>query len=168
MNRSNIFFNRGNYFYCIDLLNKYATSYSIRIVVYCLMPNHYHLILKQESDESIAKYMGVVFNAYVQAVNRQMDRSGTLFEGRFRHVHIDRDEYILHLCRYIHLNPVKSGMVGNPEDWEFSDYKDWIFGRRNRDIISTYFLSPREYAKFVLELKEEQELKPIKPFLLDE
>ena len=112
--------------------------------------------------------MGVVFNAYVQAVNRQMDRSGTLFEGRFRHVHIDRDEYILHLCRYIHLNPVKSGMVGNPEDWEFSDYKDWIFGRRNRDIISTYFLSPREYAKFVLELKEEQELKPIKPFLLDE
>ena len=62
------------------------------------MPNHYHFLLRQETDQTLSKFINVLFNAYVQAVNRQQGRKGTLFEGRFRHVWVDREEYLTHLC----------------------------------------------------------------------
>ena len=78
----------------------------VDIVAWALMPNHYHFCLRQDTDRPISKFISVIFNAYVQAVNRQQNRAGTLFERRFRHVWVEQEEYLIHLCRYIHLNPV--------------------------------------------------------------
>ena len=126
INRQKIFLSKENYLYCVRLLKKHSESYLITVIAYCLMPNHYHLLLRQESDISISKYVNVVFSAYVQALNKRLGRKGPLFESRFKHVHVDKDEYILHLCRYIHLNPVKAGLVNNPRKWFFSNYLEWI------------------------------------------
>jgi len=95
----------------------------------------------------------VLFNAYVQAVNRQQGRKGTLFEGRFRHVWVDREEYLIHLCRYIHLNPVKAGLVAEIGDWPYSNYLEWIgerAGRLKDDVfIRDRFPTPEAYQRFV-------------------
>ncbi|MFQ6114570.1 MAG: transposase [bacterium] len=109
---------------------------------------------------------------YVQALNKQLGRKGTLFEGRFKHVHVDQDEYILHLCRYIHLNPVEAGLVSTPEDWLYSNYQEWI-GLRNgklkdTEFISSYFTQPEDYQKFVMEYKLEKEFQEkLQKYLLD-
>ena len=124
--KSKIFFLEENYLYCLRLLGKYSSQYLVSLAAYCLMPNHYHLICRQEAGGSISKFVQTTFNAYSQAVNKQQGHSGTLFEGKARAKHINSDSYILQVVRYIHLNPVEAGLVVRPGDWKFSDYLEWI------------------------------------------
>ncbi len=140
--RGRIFFSPENYEYCIRLLGRYRARYSIVVIAYCLMPNHYHLLVRQSSDIRVSKLINVTFNAYVQAVNKQQERSGTLFEGRFRFAHVDSLEYVDHLCRYIHLNPVKNGLVSLPDDWPYSSYQDWL-ARPSDTMIDLAFVKER-------------------------
>ena len=65
-------------------MKEYYQRHGATIIAYCLMPNHYHLLLRQETDEPLSKFIGVLFNAYVEALNLQQGRTGTLFEGRFK------------------------------------------------------------------------------------
>ncbi len=167
-----LFFNAVNYEYLLRLVKRYHQKHNITVIAYCLMPNHYHFLLRQDSDEPLSKFINVLFNAYVQAVNQQQNRKGTLFEGRFRHVWIDRDEYLIHLCRYIHQNPVKAGLVTQPENWPYSNYLDWI-GKRNgtlidRSFVQEYFASAEEYRQFVHNFQDEQVTQStIKDFIWD-
>ncbi len=136
------------------------------------MPNHYHFLLRQDGEISISKFMNGIFNRYAQGFNRQHERSGTLFEGRFKDKLVDKDSYIIQLCRYIHLNPVLAQLVAKPQDWEFSDYHEWIQQRKNwqfdSDIIREYFEHPSEYATFVTDYAEKKEKdKQFMKYLLD-
>jgi putative transposase len=148
-----IFFNSGNYEYLLYLVKRYCRRYGVTVIAYCLMPNHYHFLLRQETDQVLSKFINVLFNAYVQAVNRQQGRKGTLFEGRFRHVWVDREEYLIHLCRYIHLNPVKANLVPQIEDWPYSNYLEWIDQRtgalKDARFICDRFPTPEAYRQFV-------------------
>ena len=101
---------------------EYSEKYEIEIIAYCLMPNHYHFLIKQLSDRPIYLWIKTLFNSYVQALNKQRKRSGTLFEGRAKSKEIEKKEHLFHIMRYIHFNPVKANIVKNPENWEFSDY----------------------------------------------
>ncbi|MDA3792322.1 MAG: transposase, partial [Elusimicrobia bacterium] len=78
----------------------------VEIVAFALMPNHYHIILKQIADNGISKYMHKLGTGYTMYFNKKNKRSGSLFEGRFKAKAITNDEYLVHLSRYIHLNPV--------------------------------------------------------------
>jgi len=167
-----LFFNPANYEYCVRLIKRYHQRYGAAMIAYCLMPNHYHFLLRQETDEPLSKFIGVLFNAYVQAVNREQERSGTLLEGRFRHVWVDREEYLIHLCRYIHLNPVKAKLVIPPEDWPYSNYLEWI-GQRSgslQDEILTpdRFPTPDAYEAFVADYRDEERvLQQIQKYVWD-
>jgi len=158
--RGLLFFNPGNYEYCLRLVKKHHESYGVALIAYCLMPNHYHFLLRQESDQPLSKFINVLFNAYVQAVNKQQQRSGTLFEGRFRHVWVDREEYLMHLCRYIHLNPVKASLVSKPEDWPYSNYLEWIGQRagtlKDKVFIRSRFPMSESYHSFVADWQSEE------------
>ena len=167
-----IFFNSANYEHCLNLIDRYRQPSGAAVIALCLMPNHYHFLLRQNSDQSISKFINVLFNAYVQAVNRQQGRKGPLFEGRFRHIRIDREEYLIHLCRYIHLNPVKANLVSHARDWPYSNYKEWI-GLKAEDImndnfIRSYFPTPKEYEQFVADgLDEKRDPGPIANYIWD-
>ena len=168
--RGLIFFNSANYEHCLNLIDRYHRQYSAAVIALCLMPNHYHLLLRQNSDQSLSKYINVLFNAYVQAVNRQQDRKGPLFEGRFRHVRIDREEYLIHLCRYIHLNPVKANLVSHVQDWPYSNYKEWVSlkaGKLKDDkFIRSRFRTPVEYEQLVADdLDEKRTSSPIANYI---
>lgn len=151
--RERIFFNEGNFEYLLRLMKRYRQDCEITVIAYCLMPNHYHFLLRQDSDIPISRFINLLFNAYTQAVNRQQGRTGTLFEGRFRHVLVDREEYLVHLVRYIHLNPVRANLVAQPEVWQYSNYLEWIGARsgtlKDAQFIQEHFSSAEAYKQFM-------------------
>ena len=89
---------------------------------FCLMDNHYHFVL-QTCHANLSGLMHRVNSIYSSAFNRRHGRCGHLFEGRFKAVHVDRDAYLLEACRYVELNPVRAGMVRQPEQWRWSSYR---------------------------------------------
>ncbi|MCL5999371.1 MAG: transposase [Chloroflexi bacterium] len=168
-----IFFNPGNYEYCLRLSKQYAQKYGIAIIAYCLMPNHYHFLIRQETEQPPSKFINALFSAYVQAVNVQQQRKGTLFESRFRHVTVDREEYLTHLCRYIHLNPVKANLVDQPSEWPYSNYLEWVGCRAgtlvDRTFIHQFFKDSAAYRVFVVDYQSEMKARHVpQRYMLDE
>ena len=92
------------------------------------MPNHYHVLLKA-LDDNLSAAMQKFSISYTKAINERFDRVGSLFQGAFEAKLVDNENYLRHLSRYIHLNPVRARLCGSPEEWEFSSYLEY-FGRR--------------------------------------
>lgn len=143
----------------------------VEIIAYCLMPTHIHLVLRQLKDAGISSFMSNVLNSYTRYFNTKNIRKGPLWEGRFKSVSVDTDEQLLHLTRYLHLNPTTSFLVAHPDDWEFSSYREFI-GKKNEDVLcknSEYLnIPPCDYEEFVISRKEDQqELAKIKHICFD-
>jgi REP element-mobilizing transposase RayT len=171
VNRQPIFFQDANWGFFIKRLRKYCQPDYIDIIAYCLMPNHYHLLVYLKTDELSEKIMQPFGVAYTKAINRQQKRVGSLFQGPFRAKHVDQDNYLLHLSRYIHLNPVEAGLVKSPAEWIYSSYRDYI-GQRNgtlpkSEIVLAQFGSPADYQNFV-EADDEDGMKSIAHLVFDE
>ena len=114
-NKGKIFFSESNYIYLLKKIKASVHKYGVGIIAYCLMPNHYHLLVRQETDRPLSEWVQFLFNGYVQAINKQLGQSGTLFQGRTKHILVDNDAYLIHLVRYIHYNPVASKIIQQPE-----------------------------------------------------
>jgi REP element-mobilizing transposase RayT len=167
-----IFHNEANYEYCLKLIKRNLHRYNVGMIAYCLMPNHYHFLLRQNSTIPLTKFISSIFISYVQALNKQLKSSGPLFEGRYKHVLVDKEEYIVHLCRYIHMNPIQAGIVSRPEDWPYSNYLEWINLRdgslKDEDFINERFQDKCEYQAFVNDLQiEEDSRKLISKYIMD-
>ena len=177
-----IFFEHENYFYFLRLIRKHlvernqvslrnlvSESGGLDVIAYCLMPNHYHLLVCLKIDDLPALMQSFTL-AYSKSINKRFERVGSLFQGPFKAIHIDRDEYLLHLSRYIHLNPVAAGLVRCPEDWEFSSHGEYIGLRQGTlpkpQIVLDQFSSPEAYRQFV-ETYDANDQKPIEPLMLD-
>lgn len=153
--QTSIFRERTNYLFVIGKLKEYARKYQITVIAYCLMPTHYHICARQDGDTPAGHLPQYVFNSYTKAYNLRYSHSGTLFEGRFRAKPIRATSHLLHLCRYIHGNPVKDGLVAHPADWEYSNYLEWS-GERNgtlvdREFICEQFGGSEAYRAFLLD-----------------
>lgn len=141
------------------------------IVSYCIMPTHFHLLLKQHTDQGIAQFISVIENSYSRYFNLVHNRKGPLWESRFQSVHITTDEQLLHLTRYIHLNPVSAGIVNKPEEWEHSSYSEYLDPNNLNNICefnNLIDIDPKQYQKFVNDRKDYQrQLAIIKSQLID-
>ncbi len=148
-----IFRDDRDYRFLLKQFPRRLCEFNISIIAYCLMSNHYHLLLRQNGDRTISDFMQAVFGVYSLAFNSVHERSGTLFEGPFRAVLVDSNEYLLQLCRYIHRNPVDAGMVLKPEQWLYSNYREFVGLRSgalvDRNFVLTNFGTPHEYREFV-------------------
>jgi len=152
-NRKTIVRSNENYLFLLRRIKKYAVEFRVTVIAYCLMPNHYHFLLRQDSEATISAFMQAVFNSYTKAFNKMYERTGTLFEERFRAIAIEKYGYLLHLCRYIHRNPVEAGLVTHPAQWPFSNYLEWV-SQRNGTLVDMEFVrenfpSPADYENFV-------------------
>ncbi len=106
----------------LRLLARTLIDFDAQVFAYCLMGNHYHLVL-QTRRANLSTLMQR-FNAnYSQQFNHRHSRIGQVFGGRFKTVHVDRDAYLLSVCRYVDLNPVRAGLARVPEDWMWSSYR---------------------------------------------
>ena len=154
------FFNRGahrlaifldgvNYRFVIRKLRTLCRSLSLKPIAYCLLPNHYHFLIKQEGDHPAGLLPRRIFNSYSKAYNQRYYHNGTLFEGNYKVRWVNDDSYLIHLCRYIHANPVVHGIVDSVDDWPYSDYQqwiqNWIKSSIDRSFITTRFDSPEDY-----------------------
>jgi len=124
----------------------------IDIISYCLMPNHFHLLLKLNAEHGIADFLSKFTNSYTKYFNTRHERTSNLFQGVFKAVPVESDEQLLHLSRYIHLNPVVSSIVSKPEDYPWSSYKDYIEGTSTTlvkpAVILDQFKSKGQYISF--------------------
>jgi len=126
----------------------------VEILSYCIMPNHYHLLIKQLTDNGISKYLERLSKSFTHLYNKESNRIGTLWLGRFKARLVDTDEAFLQVNRYIHLNPIKSSnlSVSRLEEYPWSSYIDAI-GKRGNKICNHEILwnlmKPEAYTKFV-------------------
>lgn len=107
----------------------------ITLVCYCLMPNHLHLMVKQTTKKAITDFMRALMNSYVFYFNKRYERTGTLFEGRFKGVLVETEPYLLHLTRYIHLNPLdlvleNEDQIKYVREYPYSSYQNYLGMRR--------------------------------------
>jgi putative transposase len=128
-----LFVNNENYLFFISKIQEYILE-TADILAYCLMPNHYHLIV-QIKDLDFPSSMRKLALSYVVAFNNFYDRKGHLFSGRYQRKHVEDIRYLLHLSRYIHLNPVKAKLVQKAEEWKFSSYQEYI-GLAEPDFVN--------------------------------
>ncbi len=144
----------------------------VQIIAFCIMPTHIHLILKQQVNDGIRRFIGNVLNSYARFFNIKHNRKGPLWVGRFKNVRVSSDEQLLHLTRYVHLNPVTAYLVEQPEKWEFSSYQEYVNGanipqEKKLCAYGTFVeMKPSEYRRFVMDQKDYQrELANIKQFI---
>lgn len=127
----------------------------VDIVGYCLMPNHFHFLIRQVRDKGISEFLRKVSDSYTRYYNVKYDRVGPLLQGQFKAVLIENNEQLMHVSRYIHLNPIVSFLVNDLIDYEWSSYKDYTSEASNgfcaKDVILELFKSPKDYEQFVLD-----------------
>jgi len=154
----------------LEYLESATLRYDARIHTYCLMDNHYHLLLETPSG-NLSQIMRHINGAYTTYFNVKRDRSGHLFQGRYKAILVDIDEYAKELSRYIHLNPVRAKIVQKPEEYAWSSYQyfigkqkpaEWLY----RDFILGYFgkkvsSAQKGYQEFVNALVFEEYGSPL-------
>lgn len=156
--QQDVFLNDHDRLLFLDVAGNALASYKGICHAYCLMSNHYHLLL-ETPDGNLSQLMRQINGVYTQRFNGRHGRVGHVFQGRFKAIIVDKDEYLLQLCRYIVLNPVRAKMVHAPGQYEWSSYNatagktqgpDWLFN----DWLLSHFGQDKaaaqyEYRRFV-------------------
>jgi len=131
--RQKTFLNDGDYQAYLERLARYRRKYNYSVYAYCLMPNHVHLLV-ESSAHPLAKFMQGVQQSYTQYFNLKHHKTGHLFEGRYKAIICQKDEYLLELMRYIHLNPVRADMVKSPDQYPHSGHNAYLQSK-NAEVI---------------------------------
>lgn len=141
----------------------------IKFLAYCIMPDHYHLLVKILKENCLSKYINDVENSFSRFFNIKFKRKGPLWQSSFKSVQIKSNEQLLHVSRYIHLNPTTANLVDKPEDWIFSSYKYYL----NSFILKNYLIEisindANSYKKFCqANIDYQKKLKLIKKLILE-
>jgi REP-associated tyrosine transposase len=170
-NRQAIFFEAENYLFFLRRFKKYVGPF-VDVLVYCLMPTHYHILVRvkqasevfetSEVSAQVSLAMQKFLISYTKAINLRFSRAGALFQGQFQAKPVRSDSHLRNLCVYIHANPVKDGLVAAPEDWIYSNYLEWL-GQRDgtlvdREFVQEHFGSPAEYQELVMHFRKTRPL----------
>ncbi|MEW6139357.1 MAG: transposase [Thermodesulfobacteriota bacterium] len=120
-----IFPGRQDYERFVELLQASSTMFNVRIAAFCLMPNHYHLLV-QTPDANLSRLMRHVDGVYTQRFNRLHECDGSLFRGRYKAIVVEADTYLLDLVRYIHRNPLRGGLVTRLDHYPWSSHRAYL------------------------------------------
>lgn len=160
-NRQPVFLENRNFQFFLDKLHFCFDPSGIELVAFCLMPNHYHLIVRLQKEVDFSNTMRSFSLSYIKSINKAYHRVGHLFEGDYQARLIDAEEYLAHIIRYTHLNPVRAGLVQRPQDWDHSDYSRWISVNKAeyasiQKIRTDLFGSGIRYRRFVEDFADDQ------------
>ena len=156
--RKSIFKDDEDRMFFLDILKKVNDKYNLLCHAYCLMNNHYHLVI-ETPDGNLSKGMKQINGVYTQTYNKRHNRVGHIFQGRYKAILIQKESHLLEVSRYVVLNPVRATAVKHPEEWKWSSYRgtagndnphpclttDWLlgqFGSKKRQ-------SEKKYSEFV-------------------
>ena len=146
------------------------TGNNIKIYAYCIMPDHYHLLLSSKSRAHVSQYINNVENSFTRYLNVKSNRKGPLWQSPYRHSLITDTRVFLHVSRYIHLNPTTSYLTERPDEWRFSSYSDLISDPTYLRSMPQYAMrTTTAYKNFVeSNIDHQRELRKIKKALLDQ
>lgn len=149
INREYIFdteYNKSKY---LQFLRKYYKEFEIEIIAYCIMDNHVHMMLYSKDIQNISKFMHRVNSSYAKYYNEKNDRVGYVFRDRFKSIPIITREQLYLCIKYIHMNPVKAGIVKKEKDYKFSSYNDYLqkTGFIHQQILDFIFNSSNNYIQ---------------------
>lgn len=155
----------------LEYLGSATKRYGAVIHAYCLMSNHYHLLL-ETLEENLSQIMRHINGAYTTYFNVKRKRAGHLFQGRYKAILVEADEYATELSRYIHLNPVRAGMTVRPEEYQWSSYRSYIGQAKATEWLQTEFIlgyfggkapeANNKYRQFVEDLLSSEYDSPLK------
>ena len=141
------------------------------LIAYCLMPNHFHFILQQNTDIPISELMMSLMGGYSKIFNNKYGRVGSLFQDQFKSIRVEDNTQLLHLSAYIHFNPKIAGIVSDPMEYKYSSYREYIgiVGKDemvcNQDLVLQQFANIDAYKAFMDEsldtIQRNKELKKI-------
>jgi len=129
-----IFWEDGDYKAFVNLLMEIVEDYDVRVAAYCLMSNHYHLLV-QTPDANLSRAMRHLNSVYTQRYNRVHHCDGPLFRGRYKSILIEADSYLLELLRYIHRNPLEAGSVNTLQKYNWSSHKGYLSNAKKWDWL---------------------------------
>ncbi len=138
-NRQAIFASNADYLTLLDLLSQSASKFEVVIHAYVLMSNHFHLLATPGSTDGLPQLMQAVGRSYVRYFNAAQQRTGTLWEGRYKSTLIQSDRYLLSCMAYIDLNPVRAGLVAQAGDYPWSSFGHYV-GQRHEKLITPHGL----------------------------
>jgi len=147
---------------------------NLELHAYCLMPNHFHLMIRQCGDIVLTELMNRLLGSYAQYFNKKYDRRGNLFEGRFKVKRIDSDEYALQVSKYIHRNPGEAGLVKRLLEYPWSSYRSYLSDVCEPFVTTDFNLnyfsrhnSQSDYQQFVEEQFESERVLKVADYLID-
>ena len=161
-----VFLEEGDFEDYLFLLERYLNEYNVILYAYCLMDNHIHLLV-ETPKANISRFMKVLHGTYARRFNARYNSKGHVFESLFFSILVDKDNYLLEVSRYIHLNPVRAYIVDLPEKYKWSSFKyylepngapEWL---KNEEILQYFNGSISSYREFVYEgIKKDVKLEP--------
>lgn len=154
--KAEVFHDREDYLYFLRQLRDYLQEFAVTLIAYCLMPNHFHLLARQDGDGAISGMMQAFGTSLSKTYNKKYNTVGALFQGKFRDEHVGDMGYLRYLARYFHRNPIKAGLCRAPEDWEFSNYREVIGLRHGKlcdfsPVLALFANEAKIYREFVLD-----------------
>lgn len=174
VNKQNIFFNTANYDYFLGLMDKYLSGY-VHFLSYCLLPNHFHLIIKVQDElvienqvikseleigKIIVRQFRSLFIAYTMAINVQEKRSGSLFESKYKRLEIEDDDYLRYVIFYTHYNPEKHCIADNFRNYRYSSYSVFFSSKPtkiDREFVLAFWGGINDFASYHEYLHEDRE-----------
>jgi len=159
-----LFYSIENYLLYLKLWKEVDFSTCCRLMAYCLMPNHYHYLIQITDAALFPRKFSYLFNRYLKTLNARRGERGRYFKDRFKAKWIDNDRYVIGLCCYIHLNPLKARLVSSLDEWPFSNYLEFVGKRKgelwDRELFEIYIQSPSEYGEYMRSRYSEERLGP--------
>lgn len=134
-NRDPVFFKTADYQRFLDNLDRYQEELGYKLYAYCLLPNHFHLLLVPQK-KSLSAIMQILITAYTMYVHKKHNRVGHIFQGRFKSIVVEKEAYLLEVSRYIHLNPVRAGLVDAVEEYPWSSYQKYLAAGGDKPSVS--------------------------------
>ncbi len=162
--REKIFLSADDYEVFIKVLQETVVGWNLQVVGYCLMPNHYHLLL-HTPEGNLSRCMRQINGVYTQRFNRTHQKDGQLFRGRYKAVLVEKDSYLLEVLRYIHRNPLRAGLVKRLEDFSWSSHPgylsmatkwDWLGKELPLSMLSAKKGRARAYEDFISQGESEE------------
>lgn len=160
--RQEVFHKNQDYQAFIGLMKEAKSRYSVKIFAYCLMPNHFHMVLVPNRADELSKWIQWLMTSHVRRYHRHYKTSGHVWQGRFKSFVIQQDSHLLTVLRYVEGNPVRAGLVSSAKDWLWSSHRETI-GEKTKVLIDEIPIAlPDYWERYVDEPLTEKELERLR------
>ncbi|KAF0145271.1 MAG: hypothetical protein FD156_1102 [Nitrospirae bacterium] len=160
--RQEVFHKEKDYEAFIDIMKEAKERYSVKLFSYCLMPNHFHMVVMPERGDELSKCMQWLMTSHVRRYHRHYGSSGHIWQGRFKSFIVQKDSHLLMAMRYVEGNPLRAGLVSSAKEWPWSSHREMIGGKKNILAGEVPLDLPENWERYIDEPLTYKELERVR------